>query len=125
MTGTPRVPKAVTGLPKVSTQIEGLDEILNGGFPAGRTTLISGGPGTGKSLIGLEFLYRGALAGNPGMFLSFEETGESIRQNAAIFGWDLDALEEEGKFFLLEGQIDPHVRLSGDFNLKGLLAIIE
>lgn len=125
MTGTPRARKAVTGLPKVSTQIEGLDEILNGGFPAGRTTLISGGPGTGKSLIGLEFLYRGALAGNPGMFLSFEETGESIRQNAATFGWDLDALEEEGKFFLLEGQIDPHVRLSGDFNLKGLLAIIE
>jgi circadian clock protein KaiC len=117
--------KEARGIRKVSTHIEGLDEILNGGLPAGRTTLISGGPGTGKSLIGLEFLYRGALSGNPGMFLSFEETGESIRQNALTFGWDLSSLEQEGKFFLLEGQIDPHVRLCGDFNLKGLLAIIE
>jgi circadian clock protein KaiC len=118
-------PKIGAGIRKVATQIEGLDQILHGGFPAGRTTLISGGPGTGKSLLGLEFLYRGAMSGNPGIFLSFEETGESIRQNALTFGWDLASREQAGTLFLMEGQIDPDAFLSGDFHLKGLLAILE
>lgn len=117
--------KAAAGIRKVATQIEGLDDILHGGFPAGRATLVSGGPGTGKSVLGLEFLYRGAVSGNPGIFLTFEETGESIRQNALTFGWDLASLEQAGTFFLMEGKVDPHVFLSGDFNLKGLLAILE
>ena len=53
-------------LPKVPTQIDGLDEILNGGIPAGGTTLVWGAAGCGKSILGLEFLYRGALADDPG-----------------------------------------------------------
>jgi circadian clock protein KaiC len=114
-----------TMIPKIATHIEGLDEILHGGIPAGRTTLLNGGPGTGKSVLGLEFLYRGAMSGNPGIFLTFEETAQSIRQNALTFGWDLARIEQAGKFFLMEGQLDPHVILSGDFNLKGLLAVIE
>jgi KaiC/GvpD/RAD55 family RecA-like ATPase len=77
---------------KVATQIEGLDLILHGGLPAGRTTLISGGPGSGKSVLGLEFLYRGAISGIPGIFLTFEETRESIHQNALALGWDLPSL---------------------------------
>ncbi|MFW6147229.1 MAG: circadian clock protein KaiC [Thermodesulfobacteriota bacterium] len=113
------------GIPKIPTQIEGLDDILHGGIPAQRTTLISGGPGTGKSVLGLESLYRRALGGNPGIFLSFEETGESIRQNAMSLGWDLSALEQLGNLFLMEAQVEPHVILSGAFNLMGLLAIIE
>jgi circadian clock protein KaiC len=117
--------KAAKGIQKVTTQIEGLDEILHGGFPAGRTTLISGGPGTGKSLLGLEFLYRGAISGNPGIFLTFEETAEAVRQNALTFGWDLALQEQAGTLFLMEGQVDPDVLLSGDFNLRGLFAIIE
>ncbi|MEJ2726369.1 MAG: circadian clock protein KaiC [Deltaproteobacteria bacterium] len=118
-------PISVTGIPKVATQIEGLDKILQGGFPQGRTTLVSGGPGTGKTVLGLEFLFRGAVSGEPGIFLTFEETGASIRQNALTFGWDLPSLEQAGKFFLMEGQIDPEVVLSGDFNVKGLLATLE
>jgi replicative DNA helicase len=51
------------GLRKIATGVAGLDDILEGGFPAGRTTLISGGPGTGRTMLGLEFLYRSALAG--------------------------------------------------------------
>jgi len=117
--------QAAPMIPKVTTEIKGLDEILHAGFPAGRTTLVSGGPGTGKSVLGLEFLYRGAMSGNPGIFLTFEETAESIRQNALTFGWDLAPLEQAGRFFLMEGRLDPHVILSGDFNLKGLLAVIE
>ncbi|MFO7987253.1 MAG: circadian clock protein KaiC [Desulfatiglandaceae bacterium] len=114
-----------SGIQKIPTQIEGLDDILHGGLPAGRVTLISGGPGTGKTVFGLEFLYRNALAGDPGIFISFEETCENIRQNSRSFGWDLPALEEAGKLFLMEGQLDPEILISGGFNLKGFLAIIE
>ena len=110
---------------KIATRIEGLDEILHGGLPAGRVTLINGGPGSGKSMLGLEFLYRGALSGEPGIFLSFEESAENIRQNVSSFGWDLSSLEKDGKLFLMEGQLDAGIILSGVFNLKGLLAIVE
>jgi len=117
--------QATPRIAKVATQIQGLDDILHGGLPEGRTTLLAGGPGTGKSVLGLEFIYRGAMSGNPGIFLTFEETAESMRQNALTFGWDLESLEQEGRFFLLEGRLDPHVVLAGDVSLKGLLAVIE
>lgn len=117
--------ESATGIEKVETQIEGLDEILHGGLPKGRVTLIGGGPGTGKSLIGLEFLYRGALSGNPGIYLSFEETAENIRQNTRSFGWDLASLEAAGKLFLMEGQMEPEMVISGNFDLRGMLAILE
>jgi circadian clock protein KaiC len=122
---TQSTPNTPTDIRKIAMQIKGLDEILHGGIPAERTTLISGGPGTGKSVFGLEVLYRGAMAGNPGIFLSFEETKESIRRNALTLGRDLASLEQEGRFFLIEGQVAPHVLVSGNFNLKGLLSIIE
>jgi len=117
--------KQSRGIEKVATEIDGLDDILKGGLPAGRTTLVSGGPGTGKSLLGLEFIYRGALSGNPGIFITFEETKENVRQNAFTLGWDLDTLERSGNFSLIEGQVPPNILLSGDFDLKGLLAVIE
>lgn len=114
-----------TGIEKTATWIEGVDDALRGGFPTGRITLVSGGPGTGKSTLGLEFLYRGAMAGNPGIYLSFEETAECIRQNSLSFGWDLASLEKEGKLFIMEGQLDPVTPISGEFNLNGLLSIID
>ena len=112
-------------LQKVATGVAGLDDVLNGGIPRGRTTLVSGGPGCGKSILGMEFLYRGASNGEPGMFVTFEERAAALRQSALSLGWDLPPLEEAGKFFLMESRIDPEVVLSGDFNIKGLLAIIE
>jgi len=116
--------QAATGIRKVPTQIHGLDDILYGGFPAGRTTLLSGAPGTGKTVLALEFLYRGAVSGNPGIFLTFEETVEALRENALTLGYDLAYLEEQGALSLLGVQVDPDVLLSGDFNLKALFAII-
>jgi circadian clock protein KaiC len=113
------------GLKKVATCVAGLDDILNGGIPRGRTTLVSGGPGSGKSVLGMEFLYRGALSGEPGIFVTFEERAAALRQSALGFGWHLAPLEEAGKFFLMEARVDPEAVLSGTFNLKGLLAIIE
>lgn len=111
-------------LPKVATHIAGLDGVLQGGLPAGRTTLISGGPGTGKTVLGLEFLYRGAVAGEPGIFVAFEERAEAVRQNARALGWDLAPLEQAGQLALIEARLDPKVILAGDFNLQGLLAIM-
>lgn len=113
------------GIPKSATRIQGLDEILHGGLPAGRTTLLSGGPGSGKSLLALEFLYRAALEGEPGVFVSFEESQEGIRRNARSLGWDLGSLEEHGMLFLMEGRVDPEAVVSGGFNIMGLMALIE
>ncbi len=91
-------------LPKVETQIEGLDEVLHGGLPAGRVTLVRGESGCGKTVMSLEFIYRGALAGEAGIFISFEESAEQLRQNALTLGWDLAALEKENMLFILDAR---------------------
>ncbi|MBF0227507.1 MAG: circadian clock protein KaiC [Desulfobacterales bacterium] len=110
---------------KEKTNIDGLDAMLNGGLPKGRTTVISGGPGCGKSLIALEFIYRGALEGIPGIFVTFEEKAEAIRQNAMTLGWDIAALEEQGKLFILEAIINPKTTIIGDFDLSSLKLVVE
>ncbi len=112
-------------LRKVATGIDGLDEILQGGVARGRSTLVQGGAGSGKSLMGLELLYRNALKGEPGILATFEERAGSIRQNAMTLGWDLAALEQDGRFFLLEARLDPTTVKAGDFNLSGLVKMIE
>lgn len=115
----------IQALNKAASHISGFDEILYGGFPEGRTTLIEGGPGTGKTIFGLEFLYRGALIGQAGIFVAFEEQGKAVRRNALTLGWNLEALEKAGKLSIIEAHLDPLTVVSGDFNIKGLLAIIE
>lgn len=114
-----------TAIPKIPTRIKGLDRILHGGLPEKRTTLVSGGPGSGKSMIGLEFIYRSAMAGEPGIFLTFEETKACVVRNALTLGWDLPALEKKGLLFLMESRVDLNSIISGDFNLKALFAILE
>ena len=111
-------------LNKVKTYIDGLDEILQGGLPANRTTVINGQAGSGKSVFGLEFLYRGALNGEPGIFVGFEESVYQTRENAATLGLDLVTLENQNKLCIIEGYIENDILLKGDFSLKGLLAII-
>jgi circadian clock protein KaiC len=110
---------------KVSSGVAGLDEILDGGFPQGRTTLATGGPGTGKTMLGVEFLYRSAQAGEAGIFITFEEQADAVRRNGRTLGWDFAALEKAGKLFLLEARVDRHAVLAGSFNIKPILAIIE
>jgi len=116
-----RIPQVT--LEKARTHIAGLDDILEGGLPRRRTTIVNGGAGSGKTLLGLEFLYRGALNGEPGIFVGFEESIEHLRENAATLGWDLPAQERSNRLFLLDGRIKPDILASGDFSLKGLLAI--
>lgn len=117
--------REIRELEKAASHISGFDEILFGGLPEGRTTLIEGGPGTGKSILGLEFLYRGAVADQSGIFVSFEEQARAVRRNALTLGWDLEALEEAGKLSIIEVHLDPGTVVSGDFGIRGLLSIIE
>ena len=112
-------------LPKVSTGIAGLDLVLGGGLPAGRVTLLSGGPGSGKSMIGLQCLLHGADAGQPGILVMFEERAAAVRQNASSRGWDLARLEKKNKLYLMDARLDPESVISGEFSIKGLLAILD
>jgi len=112
-------------IPKVPTGIAGLDEVLRGGLPAGRMTLLSGGAGSGKSLMGLQFLLHGASAGEPGILVLFEERAASVRQNAWSLGWDLASLERKNRLHLLDARVNPEAVISGDFSIKGLLAILD
>jgi circadian clock protein KaiC len=111
-------------IPKAPTQIAGLDDVLEGGLPRGRTTLVSGGPGSGKTVLGLEFLCSGAMSGEPGVFVTFEERAEAVRQNAMSMGWDLAALEKAGKVAIVEARLFGEEVISGEFDIQGLLAIL-
>src|SRR6202046_355200 len=109
-------------LPKCPTGIHGLDEITLGGLPRGRTTIVCGGPGCGKTMLGMEFLVRGIEEfGEPGVLLSFEETTEEITRNVASRGFDLEALVRKKKLFLDFLPVEPNdIQEAGDYDLEGL-----
>ena len=87
-----RDPRAEVGpVSRMHTGIAKLDELLGEGIPRGSSLLVAGTSGTGKTVLLLEFLYRGALAGEKGIMFSFEETDERLRATARGLGWDLDA----------------------------------
>ena len=82
----------------VATGIEGLDDILSGGLLRGSIVLVEGAAGTGKTTLGMEFIYRGAVAFNePGLIVLFEVSPDKLIRDAALFGWDLPALERQGR----------------------------
>lgn len=110
---------------KLPTGIPGLDEVLNGGIPMGSLTLLSGGPGTGKTMIGLELLARAAAEGIPCVLLTFEEREAALRMYATGIGLDLAPLEKGSLFRIIGARIDPEAILTGDFDLKGITAILE
>ena len=118
-------PQGSKEIQKVPTGIAGLDEVLNGGLPAGRMTLISGGAGSGKSLMSLQCLLRGADDGEPGIVVLFEERAAAVRQHARSLGWDLAALERKNKLYLMDARLNPQAVIAGDFTIKGLLGILD
>jgi circadian clock protein KaiC len=110
---------------KLLTGIQGFDEVTNGGLPSGRTTLIIGGPGCGKTVFALQSLVNAARNFKQGgIFVAFEERASQIIANAATFGWDLPALTKK-KLFFLDARLSPEVVKAGEFDLIGLLNILE
>ncbi|RXA17607.1 circadian clock protein KaiC [Methanosarcina sp. MSH10X1] len=109
-------------LKKTPTGIKGLDDITYGGLPKGRPTLIAGSAGSGKTLISMEFLVKGAREyGEPGVFMAFEETEEELVKNFASLGFDLDSLEAENKLAVDYVHIDKsEYEETGDYDLEGL-----
>jgi len=123
--GATRRPTSRVASTKAPTGITGFDEITGGGLPRGRTTLAIGGPGSGKTILALQFLVNGAQQfGEAGIFVAFEETSSRIVANAESFEWGLDALRRK-KLFFLDAQPKPGVVQSGNFDISGMLAVLE
>jgi circadian clock protein KaiC len=114
-----------TARSKATTGIKGFDEITGGGLPHGRTTLLEGGPGSGKTIFALQFLVWGArTCKEPGIFVAFEECSTRIVANAEGFGWKLAELQRK-KLFFVDAQPEPDLIQSGNFDLSGMLAALD
>jgi circadian clock protein KaiC len=86
---------------KVGIGITGADDMMEGGLQRGSITLLAGAAGTGKTLMGLHFIVEGAKRGEPGVFVTFQETPDYLRFNSSLFGWDLEKLEKQGLLKIL------------------------
>lgn len=123
-------PKKSTDLPKqlqkCLTGIKGFDEITEGGLPKNRTTLVSGGAGSGKTLMGLDFLINGAIKfKDPGVFMSFEQTEEELYTDVASLNLDLQRLVSQKKILIEHVLLEPKDVQETDFNLEGLFVRLE
>jgi circadian clock protein KaiC len=115
-------PTKLRQLRKSLTGVSGFDDITQGGLPQGRTTLVCGAAGCGKTLFGMQFLVRGALDhGEPGAFVAFEESEDDLAKNVASLGFDVGELERK-KLLIIE-----HIRVeaseieeNGEYDLEGL-----
>ncbi|MBD3139843.1 circadian clock protein KaiC [Microbispora bryophytorum] len=113
---------------RIPTGISGFEHVTLGGLPAGRSTLVSGTTGSGKTLFAVEFLSRGIMRFNEsGVFVTFEETSTDIRRNAASLGFPVQLWEDEGKWAFVEasasiGEDTPAV---GAYDFGALVARIE
>ena len=117
-----KIAKTLPVLQKSRTGIEGLDEITNGGLPQGRPTLVCGGPGSGKTLLAMEFLVRGAMQfGEPGVFVSFEEREDDLARNFASLGFNLNSLSAAKKLCIDHVRVERHeLEETGEYDLEGL-----
>jgi circadian clock protein KaiC len=114
--------RSVKSLAKTPTGIQGLDEITNGGLPTGRTTLVCGSAGSGKTVLAMEFLVHGITEYNePGVFMAFEETANDLRQNVASMGFNLRRMETANTLVIDPVYIErSEIEETGEYNLEGL-----
>jgi KaiC/GvpD/RAD55 family RecA-like ATPase len=90
-------------LERVPTGIEGFDELCERGLLRNRSYLLSGSTGTGKTIFGIQYLYNGITKyGEKGIYIATEERPDQLRENVLEFGWDLEALENEGKLVIVD-----------------------
>ncbi len=110
------------GLPKCPSGIDGLDEITGGGLPLGRPTLVCGWAGCGKTLLAMEFLVRGARDfGDPGVYMSFEETEAELTANVASLGFDIPGLVRSKKLVVDYVRVErSEIEETGEYDLEGL-----
>src|SRR5580698_9345000 len=107
MKTVPATHNPLTSFPKAATGIEGLDEITGGGLPKGRTTLVVGTPGCGKTLLAMAFLTHGAtVCGEPGVCIQFEESADKLAANLVSLGLDLGELSRRKKLLVDYVRID-------------------
>ena len=119
------VPKG-NKLDKCPTGIKGFDEITEGGLPKNRTTLVSGGAGSGKTLLGIDFLINGAIKfKEPGVFMSFEETEDELYTDVASLNLDLQGLVARKKILIEHVLLERKDVQETDFNLEGLFVRLE
>lgn len=90
---------------KTRSGIQGFDEILLGGLPKGRSIILSGPPGSGKSTFAMQFLYKGVKDyAEPGVYVTLSESPAEIRNNMKSYGWDIMKLERDGKLLLVDAR---------------------
>lgn len=110
---------------KVATGLKGFDALSYGGLPRNRTSLVVGGPGSGKSVFALQALVHAARVHQEhGIFVAFEESPHQIVANSAMFDWSPRSLGKN-KLFFLDAHLSPAVIQSGEFDLNGMLAILQ
>jgi circadian clock protein KaiC len=119
---TEAVIPTLPSLPKAPTGISGLDEVTGGGLPKGRSTLVCGPAGCGKTLLAMEFLVRGITEfDESGVFVAFEESIDDLRSNVASLGFDLARLESDGHLKLDHlTLVHGDMQETGDWDLEGL-----
>src|SRR5512146_3240336 len=113
---------AHAGLLKCPTGIAGLDLVTDGGLPRGRTTLVCGGSGSGKTVLGMEFLVKGAAQyGEPGVFMSFEESADDPAHTVASLGFDVQGLANKKQLVIDHVRIErSEIEETGEYDLEGL-----
>lgn len=116
----------------VKTGIDGVDGLFSkNGFPMGSSILVLGGPGSGKSIFGMQYLYKGAKVYNePGIYVTLEETPKKLEQNVASFGWDITELAEKDKILIIDAttpriqEVDDDIVRSG-LGIENLIATLK
>jgi len=113
-------------LERVKTGIEAFDDLVMGGLPRGRTTIVGGTPGSGKTVFATQFLAHGITdLDEPGVFVTFEESADDIEVNMASFGWDIGRWRKTNQLAFVDASPrDSDQKVVGDFDLAGLLARI-
>lgn len=119
--------KTQTGIEKCPTGIHGLDEITDGGFPKGRPTLLCGGAGCGKTVLGMEFLVNGARDyDEPGVFMSFEEKTPELEKNFASMNFEIASLCARKKLYLEHVRVErSEIEETGEYDLEGLFIRLQ
>jgi circadian clock protein KaiC len=116
-----------TEVRRTPTGISGFDEVAMGGLPTGRSTLVTGSAGSGKTLFALEFLARGIMKyEEPGVFVTFYERPEDLRSNAASLGFDIARWERDGKWVFVDvSAMEEEMFPVGGYDLGGLISRVE